>query len=180
MLGEKDKQALLDLARAAVESAARGESFEAARPERGSDQLGQARGAFVTLHERGALRGCIGFVEPSEPLWQVVAQAARAAATRDPRFAPVRESELPDIDLEISALSVPEPISGPADVEIGRDGLIIELGPARGLLLPQVATEWGFDAEAFLGAVARKAGLPENAWREPGRRLFRFHAEVFS
>ncbi|MCB0220132.1 MAG: AmmeMemoRadiSam system protein A [Chrysiogenetes bacterium] len=179
MLSSDDRQALLTLARRVIEATARRESGSISRPG-GSTILDEPRGAFVTLHEGGALRGCIGYVEPTEPLWQVVAHAAEAACTRDPRFAPVRESELPAIDLEISVLGLPEPISGAADIEIGRDGLILELGSARGLLLPQVAPEWGYGPEEFLDALCRKAGLPPGAWRESGARLYRFSAEVFS
>ena len=179
MLSSDDKQALLTLAREVIDATARGTGGSVSRPA-GSAVLDEPRGAFVTLHEGGALRGCIGYVEPTEPLWQVVAQAAEAACTRDPRFAPVRESELHAIELEISVLSLPEPIAGAADVEIGRDGVILEFGGARGLLLPQVATEWGYGAKEFLDALSRKAGLPPGAWREEGARLYRFSAEVFS
>lgn len=180
MLGDEDRGALLALARAVVSDTAHRRETRVTRPANASPAVDEPRGAFVTLHSHGRLRGCIGFVEPREPLWQVVAEAARAAASRDPRFAPVLPHELPEIDFEISALTTPEPIAGPEEIEIGRDGLILESPGARGLLLPQVATEWEFGPEEFLDAVSQKAGLEKGAWREEGVRLLRFSAEVFS
>jgi AmmeMemoRadiSam system protein A len=109
-----------------------------------------------------------------------VSEFALRAAFEDPRFAPLSEEELPDCRIEISVLTAPEPVASPDEVEIGRHGLIFELGPRRGLLLPQVATEWGFDAERFLDEVSRKAGLPPGAWRRPEAKLWTFQAEVFS
>jgi AmmeMemoRadiSam system protein A len=136
-------------------------------------------GAFVTLHTRdGELRGCIGHIEPTEPLGKVVPRCAVAAGSSDPRFPPITSSELDHLQIEISLLGPLEAITGPQDLVVGRDGLIIERGWQRGLLLPQVAVEWGWDADAFLAHTCRKAGLPTDAWKQDAK-LWRFEAEVF-
>src|SRR5262249_42500636 len=107
------------------------------------------------------------------------ARFAREAAFRDPRFPPVTAQEWAGVDLEVSVLTPPRRIT-PEEVEPGRHGLILEIGPRRGLLLPQVATGWGVSREQFLAAVAQKAGLPENAWKSPEAKLYGFEAEVFA
>lgn len=132
----------------------------------------------MTLHKRGELRGCIGHIEPTEPLGTVVPRCAVAACSSDPRFPPIAPSELEEIDIELSLLGPLEPIAGPLDIAIGRHGLVVERGWQRGLLLPQVATEWKWDADAFLAHTCQKAGLPRNAWRQ-GAKMWRFEAEVF-
>ncbi len=135
-------------------------------------------GAFVTLRVGGDLRGCIGHIEATDPLGEVLRRCAVAACSSDPRFPPVTPSELDAIDLEISLLGPLQPIAGLQDIVIGRDGLVVERGWQRGLLLPQVATEWGWDAETFLAHTCQKAGLPRDAWQN-GARVWRFEAEVF-
>jgi len=140
--------------------------------------LAERRGAFVSLHTRGELRGCIGHVEPDEPLGAVVSRCAVLACSEDPRFQAVTPREVADLEIELSVLGLLEPVSDPAAIEIGRDGLVIEQGGHRGLLLPQVAVEWEWDREAFLAQTCRKAGLPGDAWKR-GARLWRFEAEVF-
>jgi AmmeMemoRadiSam system protein A len=140
--------------------------------------LDQPSGAFVTLTERDELRGCIGYPESEEPLARVVAQCAAAAAVSDPRFPPVEPDEVGHLHLEISVLGPITAITDPGDVVVGRDGLIVQHGFRRGLLLPQVATDWGWDRETFLSQTCLKAGLPPDAWRH-GAQLFRFEAEVF-
>jgi uncharacterized protein len=135
-------------------------------------------GAFVTLHVAGELRGCIGHVEANEPLHAVVARCAVAAAATDPRFPPVSGAELSGLDIEISILGPLEPVPHISEVEIGRHGLVVEQGWHRGLLLPQVATEWGWDAPSFAAHTCIKAGLPRDAWQQ-GAALFKFEAEVF-
>jgi hypothetical protein len=137
-------------------------------------------GLFVTLHRGGELRGCIGTLAPTGDLTRVIAEYALRAALEDPRFPPLRPEELAECSMEISVLSAPEPLEKPEDLEVGRDGLILELRGRRGLLLPQVATEWGFDRERFLAEVSRKAGLPPDAWLDPQARVWVFRAEVFS
>jgi uncharacterized protein len=140
------------------------------------------RGAFVTISERGALRGCIGHIAADRDLGAVVREMTVAAAQDDPRFPPVAPDELPHVALEISVLS--EPVALPPPVEsaglvVGRDGLIVRRGRHIGLLLPQVAREYHWGAEAFLTATCRKAGLPPHGWREPGTEVFTFQADVF-
>ena len=144
-----------------------------------TDELRQPGGMFVTWTERGELRGCIGRVEADGPLHETVAQLAPAAAFSDPRFRPVQPEEFPLLRAEISVLTPPEPIGGPEDIEIGRDGLIVSLGRRSGLLLPQVASERGFTPQQFLAATCYKAGVPLDSWRE-GARVLRFSAEVFA
>jgi AmmeMemoRadiSam system protein A len=135
-------------------------------------------GAFVTLHRRGELRGCIGHVEADQPLVHVVFRCAVAAATDDQRFAAITAAELADVDIEISIMGAVERISTLSEIVIGRHGLLVERDRHRGLLLPQVAVEQGWAPDRFLSETCRKAGLPDDAWqREAG--LWRFEAEVF-
>jgi len=178
-LSEAARADLLRLARASLEAHFLGE----AAPRLASDRaatFGEARGLFVTLRRSGQLRGCIGTLSPTGDLTRVVAQYALRAALEDPRFPPLEAEELGSCTIEISVLTAPREIEGPGDIEIGRDGLILEAGGRHGLLLPQVATEAGLSAERFLAEVSRKAGLREDAWRGEGARLWAFQAEVFS
>jgi AmmeMemoRadiSam system protein A len=140
--------------------------------------LQQALGAFVTLTMAGELRGCIGFIEPRYPLYETVARGGAAAALHDPRFPPVQTEELATLAVEISVLSPLAPAL-PESVRVGVHGLVVEQGAARGLLLPQVAVEWGWEREEFLAQTCRKAGLPLDAWRH-GATLYTFSAEVFN
>ncbi|MEW6775476.1 MAG: AmmeMemoRadiSam system protein A [Bdellovibrionota bacterium] len=179
MLSGQEKKALLAIARTALAHKLVGGPSVSPPDVPTNSELLAPRGAFVTLHTHGELRGCIGIVEAAMPLWKIVAENAVAAATRDPRFPPLEAEELPQTDIEISALSRPIPVQQPEEIEIGRDGLIIENGRRKGLLLPQVATEWGFGREEFLQAVCEKAWLPRDAWRDPFSKLQRFTAEVF-
>ncbi|HET9468585.1 MAG TPA: AmmeMemoRadiSam system protein A [Vicinamibacterales bacterium] len=135
-------------------------------------------GAFVTLRVRGNLRGCIGYPEPELLLVEVIDRCAVSAALADPRFPPLSADEWDEIDLELSILGPIEPAHDIRDVVIGRDGLIVEFGRRRGLLLPQVAVEWKWDAEEFACQTCVKAGLPKDAWQK-GAKLFKFEAEVF-
>lgn len=141
--------------------------------------LDLCRGAFVTLllHER--LRGCIGRVEPRAPLRALIPDLARAAATADPRFAPVSRHEIDALVIEVSLLSEPEPVDA-RHVDVGRHGLIVSARGRRGLLLPQVPLQFGWSREEFLDEVCVKAGLAPGAWRAEGTRLQSFTAEVFS
>jgi AmmeMemoRadiSam system protein A len=140
--------------------------------------LARYAGAFVTLHKNGELRGCIGHIEADQPLGDVVSRCALGACSTDPRFSAVTLSELPQLELELSLLGPLEAIAGPDDIEIGSHGLVVESGRRRGLLLPQVATEWKWDRETFLAHTCHKAGLPLDAWKH-GAKLWRFEAEVF-
>ncbi len=141
-------------------------------------EVGKRQGAFVTLKIDRRLRGCIGHVVGVVPLWEAVRDNAAAAAFRDPRFPALEADELERVRLEISVLSPLRPV--PADgVEVGRHGVLIERGPTRGLLLPQVAVEYGWDREIFLDHTCRKAGLELGCWRDPETVIQVFSAEVF-
>jgi AmmeMemoRadiSam system protein A len=133
--------------------------------------------AFVTLTKNGRLRGCIGYTEAVAPLFKVVQECAVAAATEDPRFPPVSTNEIPSLRVEVSVLTPLVPIR-PEEVEVGRHGLMVARGRMRGLLLPQVPVEFGWDRETFLDQTCVKAGLPPSAWRH-GATLRAFTAEVF-
>jgi len=175
MTSDRDRRLLLALARDAIQACV---GVAPAYQPAPSDVLDEPGGAFVTLHKHGELRGCIGHIEPNEPLGEVVTRCAVAAASTDPRFPPITVEELQQIDIEISLLGLLEPIHGPNEIEIGRHGLVVEQGWQRGLLLPQVATEWKWDADTFLAQTCHKAGLPRDAWKH-GAKVFRFEAEVF-
>ena len=178
MTSDADRTLLLKIAREAIEAQGNPQS-ESAILNPQSAILARPGGVFVTIPKRGDLRGCIGHVESNEPLGVVVPRCAVAAGSTDPRFPAVTPGELAAIDIEISLLGPLEPIAGPQDVVVGRDGLVVERGWHRGLLLPQVATEWGWDAEAFLAQTCQKAGLPKDAWKQ-GAKIWRFEAEVFN
>lgn len=136
-------------------------------------------GAFVSLHKKGHLRGCIGTFETSQPVVKQVTEMAEAAATRDPRFSPVTETEISDLDIEISVLTPPQTIESVDEIVVGTHGLVISQGYKRGVLLPQVATEYGWDRETFLRHTCQKAGLREDAWIDSKTTIQVFTAEVF-
>ena len=167
------------IAKTAIERAVKGEpipKFDAG----GFERLARKQGAFVTINKHGTLRGCIGFIRPIYPLYEAVKEAAIAAALHDPRFPPVTPDELKDLEVEISVLSPMVEVKDINEIKVGRDGLYIVYGGFSGLLLPQVATEYGWDRTTFLEHTCVKAGLPRDCWKEPGVRIFRFTAEVFS
>lgn len=167
---------LLRLARGTIEARLEGRSYSP--PEPVDEALLEPRGAFVTLKIHERLRGCIGHVVPVAPLWVAVRENAEAAAFSDPRFPVLGFDELGDVRIEISALTPLAPCSA-ADIRVGRDGVLIERGSSRGLLLPQVAIEYGWDVETFLDHTCRKAGLAAGCWRDPTTTISRFSAEVF-
>ncbi|MDI6642595.1 MAG: TIGR00296 family protein [Candidatus Hodarchaeaceae archaeon] len=148
-------------------------------------KLREPRGVFVTLIKGGELRGCIGHPLPTTPLIDAVIDSAISSATRDPRFPPMVPEELTEVEVEVSALTKPEPIKVktpreyPEHVVIGRDGLIVECGGYAGLLLPQVAVEWGWDSEEFLSQTCLKAGLPPDSWLDKDVQIRKFSAQVF-
>ncbi|MDD5382086.1 MAG: AmmeMemoRadiSam system protein B [Candidatus Margulisbacteria bacterium] len=176
-LSAADKKELLRIARRTIESRLAGKKIPQFKPAEGA--LTENRGAFVTLSEEGKLRGCIGYIQPVKPLYLAVQEMAVEAATGDPRFDPVKRSEFKNIKIEISALSRLKKLKDVAEIEIGRDGLFIVKGNNSGLLLPQVAVEWGWGREEFLKQVCVKAGLPEDAWQAKDAVLYHFTADVF-
>jgi AmmeMemoRadiSam system protein A len=170
----REREALLGVAHRSIEAALEGRKLDLAAPNAHLDEM---RGAFVTLHLQGRLRGCIGYVVPQHSLYRTVAEAAQAAAFEDPRFQPVTADESGRLAVEISVLSVPQPIR-PEEVVTGLHGLIVTKGSRRGLLLPQVPVEWNWDRETFLSETCLKAGLAADAWMQ-GIDLQAFNAEVF-
>jgi AmmeMemoRadiSam system protein A len=177
MLSHEEKRELLEIARDAIASTLVRKSFhfDVHLPGR----LLQPQGAFVTIRIDRQLRGCIGYIESTRPLAEVVAEVATKAAFEDPRFPPLTAHELEQATLEVSVLSPLRQIQSIEEIVVGVHGLVIELGMHRGLLLPQVALEYGWDRQAFLEAVARKAGLHHLAWQDPEMKLHVFSAEVF-
>ena len=176
-LSAEDRERLLAIARRAIGARLRGEG----RPRPAvSDRLREPQAAFVTLTRAvdGELRGCVGWFEAVFPLWETVSRAAEAAATDDGRFDPVTLEELAALHVEVSALTPPRRLK-PEEVEVGTHGLVVGRSGRRGLLLPQVPVEHGWDRETFLAQVCRKAGLPADAWRDPRAELLGFEAEVF-
>ncbi len=180
-LSASEKATLLKLARDTVEGYVR--NRRTADPQGGEYQITPAlrerRGAFVTLKAHGKLRGCIGYIQPVEPLFEAVQQNAINAATRDSRFSPVRPEELASIEVEISALTPPAPVPSHEDIILGRHGIILEKGSRKAVFLPQVAPEQGWDLPETLRHLALKAGLAGGDWQDPDTEFLVFTAEVF-
>ncbi len=174
MTSETDRQTLLRLARDSIAAFLEHGTLPACE----CPAALQSGGAFVSLHNHGELRGCIGHIEATQSVGAVIARCAVAAASEDPRFDGVTASELNDIDIELSLLGPLEPISSIEEIEVGRHGVVVEMGWCRGLLLPQVATEWGWNRDTFVAQTCAKAGLPRDAWKH-GAKVYRFEAEVF-
>jgi AmmeMemoRadiSam system protein A len=177
-LSPADKQLLLQVARGSIASQLKGKA--AAPVEATSPVLKECRGAFVSLHRRGQLRGCIGYIEAVKPLLQTVREMAPAAAFNDPRFRPLQPDELADLEIEISVLTPLRLVKNLDEIEVGQHGLYIVKGLNRGLLLPQVATQYRWDRQTFLEQTCTKAGLPSNAWKDSGTQIFIFQAEIFT
>ena len=173
-LSEAQRQALLQLARAAVARAIGVPSTLAASPA-----IAVRAGAFVSLHLGRDLRGCIGYLEADTPLIDVIVRCAASAAVSDPRFPSLSAAEWPRVNIEISVLGPLELVAHISEIQIGRHGLVAALGVRRGLLLPQVAVEWNWTADEFIEHTCRKAGLPAGAWQN-GATLHKFEADVFS
>ena len=176
-LSEADRRAALQLARTAVTEAVSHRKLPDSYPREGI--FAEPRGVFVTLHVGKRLQGCIGVIEAKEPLGEAIVRCAASAALEDPRFAPLKPDQLSGLNIEISLLSMLEPIA-PQSIEIGRHGLLVRLHAQRGLLLPQVAIEHRLTREQFLEETCRKAGLRREAWRDPEAQVFGFTCEVFS
>ncbi len=180
-MSPQSRQRLLEIARRSVEAAVRGQPAPPLRAD--EPELQSHCGAFVTLKNRGRLRGCIGRFTANQPLWAVVAEMARASATEDFRFYadPVTANELPDLRIEISVLSPMTKIANPLDIELGVHGIyVIGKGGRAGTYLPQVATEFNMSKEEFLSSCCEhKAGLPPDAWRTGKAEVLTYTAEVF-
>ncbi|MBW2630230.1 MAG: AmmeMemoRadiSam system protein A [Deltaproteobacteria bacterium] len=177
MLTKQDEDLLLRIARKSVEAGFAG--GEVPRFETGSKTLEKKMGAFVTLKKQGRLRGCIGFIEGRKSLYKTVEEMAQAAAFRDPRFHPVKEDEIEDLDIEISVLTPLRQVEDISEIEVGRHGIYIVKGFHSGLLLPQVATEYSWDRATFLRETCGKAGLSQDAWKDEDAKIFIFSASVF-
>jgi uncharacterized protein len=182
LLTDKEGAMAVRSARAAIEYAV------AKRPKASTDLtivFGEKRGVFVTLMKEGSLRGCIGFPYPVMPLGDAIVHAAQAAALEDPRFPPVTKDELAAMSLEVTILTVPEPLSGdpakrPEQVTVGKHGLIVRGMGTSGLLLPQVATDYGWDAKTFLDQTCMKAGLSGKCWTSKNVEILTFEGQIFS
>ena len=174
LLSSAALSALLELARGSVVASVEGRALPAVPDQL---ELSWPRGVFVSLHRKGELRGCLGHLEADVPVGEATRRMAVAAARDDPRFLPVTPDELRDLDVEVSVLSPFERIR-PEAVVPGRDGLLIRRGARSGVLLPQVATEHGWDRVALLRAVCQKAALPSEAWQDPATELWAFRAQV--
>ena len=180
MLSEAHRLHLLAVARQSIEHHLEGRPGAPLLMPTPMKDLPDASGVFVTIKMRGELRGCLGTLQMRGPLAEEVARCARESATEDPRFPPMSSGELPESTIELSVLGPLEEIDPQAEgtIILGRHGLVAEQGGRRGLLLPQVAVEWGWTAEQFLRQTCHKAGLPLDAWQHDAR-ILRFDAEVF-
>ena len=176
LLTKKEQRELLKIARDTITSVVT--SGKIPPVETASPGLNSANGCFVTIKQLGNLRGCIGNFVSDQPLYRLVQEMAQAAATHDPRFYPMKPHDLEDFSLEISVLSPLHKISSIEEIQVGRHGIYIVKNSYRGVLLPQVATEYGWDRDTFLKHACLKAGLPENAW-EKECEIFIFSALVF-
>jgi len=176
-LTEDDQQLLLQIARNAVGSYLAGQSPRL--PEIVNAPVAQVHGVFVSIHQNGDLRGCIGNIHAISPLYRTVAECAIAAAVGDPRFMPLMAAELSLIDFEISVLSPLQRVGDVQEIEVGKHGLVISKRNARGLLLPQVATTYGWDRERLLQETCRKAGLKPDDWKQDAT-IESFSAVIFN
>jgi AmmeMemoRadiSam system protein A len=176
-LTNEEKCTLLKIARSAIVSTLESKAQPSLKFQ--SEALNRRSGVFVTLRIGEDLRGCIGYVEPLFPLARATQDVAVKAAMEDPRFMPITLTELEKITIEISVLSPLSELHDVEKIEIGKHGLVIDAGYRRGLLLPQVATEYNWDSKQFLKQVALKAGLPSDAWKQEEIKLFTFTVEKF-
>ena len=177
ILTDDEKQILHTIALNAIKENLRIKGNECSQTM--TDTLKQKTGAFVSLHKHGQLRGCIGYIQAVKPLSETIHDMAVAAAFQDPRFPPLREDELSDLDIEISVLTPMVKISDIREIEVGKHGLLIINGPCSGLLLPQVAIQYNWQRETFLSETCRKAGLPAGSWKDIETEIYVFSAEIF-
>ncbi len=165
---------LLEIARRSLLSAVKVERGPAPEDQDRDPPLDAPCGVFVTLRAGGRLRGCIGFPEPVLPMGEATWQVAQQAALEDPRFSPVTEAELSGLNVEVSILSPHQELRSIEEFEMGRDGAVLEVAGRRALFLPGVATETGWSRDEFFDHLAMKAGLPQEAWRLPDARIWKF------
>jgi len=176
-LNDREKLILLQVARQAIGAVV---CQQPVTPEpREEKALNSRSGCFVTIKQSGKLRGCIGNFQSELPLFKEVAEMAAASATKDPRFYPLQEDELDSISLDISVLSPLQKIDDIDMIEVGTHGIYLEKGYYRGVLLPQVATEHGWDRQTFLKQTCLKAGLPTDAWQAEDTDIYIFSAQIF-
>ena len=178
MLDKSDKSTLLKLARRTLEIYFKQEPVETVQADR--PELLEYKGAFVTLHQGEDLRGCIGQLQPDRELYKVVQHCTLGAAFEDSRFPPLQHEELEGLDIEISVLTPFSRIKDIDEITVGKHGLYIVQGYYRGLLLPQVAEQYGWDSNTFLEQTCYKAGLNESAWKDPRTEIYIFEADIFS
>lgn len=176
-LTAEEKTRLHDIVKVTVEEVSHGKKLSKIDPS--TDRLSEPRGAFVTIYKRGMLRGCIGSLQASKPLYLTVQEMAQSACSHDPRFRPVAADELKYLDYEISVLTPFERVENVEDIIIGLHGLLIRKGSRSGLLLPQVASERDWDVQTFLRETCRKAGLHPDAWQDSDTEIYAFSADVF-
>jgi AmmeMemoRadiSam system protein B/AmmeMemoRadiSam system protein A len=176
-LNEQEKRLLKEIARTAIRCGLDGKPLP--QVQELTPALQEPRGAFVTLEKKRRLRGCIGFIQAVKPLHLTIQEMATAAAFRDPRFPPLSEKEWPEVEIEISVLTPMRRISDVSEIRVGTHGLYVVREPYRGLLLPQVATDHGWDRETFLEHTCTKAGLPSDAWKDPETQIHVFSADIF-
>lgn len=175
-LSEMEKKALLAIARKTIDARLTGRPMPEFQLV--SEVLKEKKGAFVTLKKHDHLRGCIGYIEARKPLYRTVREMALAAAFDDPRFPPLKTDELKNVTIEISILSPLKEVKDIGEITVGVHGLYITKGFHSGLLLPQVATEYGWDRLTFLQETCYKAGLQRDAWKEKDAIVYIFSAEV--
>ena len=175
----QEKEYLREQVVAVIEARLELEGCETPEEVPDSAVLKEKRGAFVTLKKNGELRGCIGYIEAFKPLYQTIRDMAQAAAFNDPRFPKLKAQEWPKIEIELSVLTPLREIDDPDIIEVGKHGLLIRHNNSSGLLLPQVAVEYGWSREEFLAHTCNKAGLVADCWRRSGTKLYIFSADIF-
>ena len=177
-----EEQILLQVARLTLEKWVREKKYPSDKDLESYDitpALEQKTGVFVSIHKLGELRGCIGYVTGTTSILHSVIENTMNAASKDPRFPPIKEHELDIVDLEISVMTPLVEVKDVEAIEVGKDGLVVERGFHKGLLLPQVSKEWGWDKYEFLEQTCRKAGLPTDAYKKKDTKIMRFRAQVF-
>ncbi len=178
MLSEANASVLLEIARDAINHQIQNKDFSPSPRE--EKEFNERSGCFVTIKQNGRLRGCIGNFQAKQPLFREVAEMAAASASQDPRFPSMQAQDLNNFTLEITVLSPLMKISNIDQIQVGTHGIYIENGANHGVLLPQVATEYGWDKTNFLRQTCLKAGLPDDAWQHPDTEIYIFSGQVIS